>query len=115
MLTLRVMILKSGYIQPARGAISLGHVGVLVDAPKEGEKARPYWVNYAPKRYSGWRTEIIDGVRKLTQLRLMEQVVESDGKYGEKIVNKSECLSLGGMKFIEKIIRVNINYMMRER
>ena len=27
--------------QTARQAISFGHVGVLVDAPKEGEKARP--------------------------------------------------------------------------
>ncbi len=32
--------------QTARTAISFGHVGVLVDAPKEGEKARPYWVTY---------------------------------------------------------------------
>ena len=66
--------------QTARVAISFGHVGVLVDAPKDGEKARPYWVTYAPKDILGWRTEIIDGVRKLTQLRLIEQVVESDGK-----------------------------------
>lgn len=34
--------------QTARQAISFGHVGVLVDAPKEGEKARPYWVTYQP-------------------------------------------------------------------
>ena len=35
--------------QTARVAISFGHVGVLVDAPKDGEKARPYWVTYAPQ------------------------------------------------------------------
>ena len=59
-------------------------LGFLVDAPKDGEKARPYWVTYAPKDILGWRTEIVDGVRKLTQLRLMEQVVESDGKVWRK-------------------------------
>jgi hypothetical protein len=81
--------------QTSRIAISFGHCGVLVDAPKEGEKARPYWVTYAPKDILGWRTEIIDGIRKLTQLRLMEQVVESDGKYGEKIVKQIRVLEPG--------------------
>ena len=81
--------------QTARVAISFGHVGVLVDAPKDGEKARPYWVTYAPKDILGWRTEIVDGVRKLIQLRLMEQVVETDGKYGEKIVKQIRVLEPG--------------------
>ena len=60
-----------------------GHVGVLVDAPKEGEKARPYWVTYKPSDILGWRTEIINGARELTQVRLLEKVVEPDGAYGE--------------------------------
>ena len=81
--------------QTSRIAISFGHVGVLVDAPKDGEKARPYWVTYAPKDILGWRTEIVDGVRKLTQLRLIEQVVEPDGKYGEKIVKQIRVLEPG--------------------
>ena len=81
--------------QTARVAISFGHVGVLVDAPKDGEKVRPYWVTYEPKNILGWRTEIIDGVRQLIQLRLMEQVVEPDGKYGEKIVKQIRVLEPG--------------------
>ena len=81
--------------QTARTAISYGHVGVLVDAPKEGEKARPYWVTYAPKDILGWRTEIIDGVRKLVQLRLLEKVVEPDGKYGEKNIIQIRVLERG--------------------
>tara|TARA_R100000231_G_scaffold138948_1_gene118612 strand:- start:27 stop:1418 length:1392 start_codon:yes stop_codon:yes gene_type:complete len=81
--------------QTARTAISFGHVGVLVDAPKEGEKARPYWVTYAPKDILGWRTEIIDGVRELVQLRLLEKIVEPDGKYGEKNVTQIRVLERG--------------------
>jgi len=81
--------------QTARQAISFGHIGVLVDAPKEGDKARPYWVTYAPKDILGWRTEIVEGVRKLMQIRLMEQVVENDGQYGEKVVKQIRVLEPG--------------------
>ena len=81
--------------QTARTVISYGHCGVLVDAPKEGEKARPYWVTYAPKDILGWRTEIVEGVRKLMQIRLMEQVVENDGQYGEKVVKQIRVLEPG--------------------
>ncbi len=79
----------------ARLAISFGHVGVLVDAPKEGDKTRPYWVTYTPKDILGFRSEIIDGTRQLTQLRLLEQVVEPDGKYGDKVVKQIRVLERG--------------------
>ena len=81
--------------QTARQAISFGHVGVLVDAPKAGDKTRPYWVTYTPKDILGWRSEIIEGERQLTQLRLMEQVVEPDGKYGDKIIKQIRVLERG--------------------
>ena len=81
--------------QTARQAISFGHVGVLVDAPKAGDKTRPYWVTYTPKDILGWRSEIIEGERQLTQLRLMEQVVEPDGKYGDKVIKQIRVLEMG--------------------
>ena len=81
--------------ETARTAISFGHVGVLVDAPKEGDKTRPYWVTYSPRNILGWRSEIIDGARQLTQLRLLENVVETDGKYGEKQVKQIRVLERG--------------------
>ncbi len=86
----------------ARTVISYGHCGVLVDAPKDGDKVRPYWVTYEPKNILGWRTEVIDGVRQLTQLRLMEQVVEPDGKYGEKIVKQIRVLEPGRFEIHRK-------------
>ena len=81
--------------QTARAAISFGHVGILVDAPKEGDKTRPYWVTYTPKDILGFRSEIIDGTRQLTQVRLMEQIVEPDGKYGDKIIKQIRVLERG--------------------
>ena len=86
----------------ARTVISYGHCGVLVDAPKDGEKVRPYWVTYEPKNILGWRTEVINGVRQLTQLRLMEHVVEPDGKYGEKIVKQIRVLEPGRFEIHRK-------------
>ena len=86
----------------ARTVISYGHCGVLVDAPKDGEKVRPYWVTYEPKNILGWRTQVIDGVRQLTQLRLMEHVVEPDGKYGEKIVKQIRVLEPGRFEIHRK-------------
>mgnify|MGYP003140644701 FL=1 len=81
--------------QTARTVISFGHCGVLVDAPKEGEKTRPYWVTYKPSDILGWRTEIIDGARVLTQVRLLEKVVEPDGAYGEKNITQVRVLERG--------------------
>ena len=81
--------------QTARTVISFGHCGVLVDAPKEGDKTRPYWVTYSPRNILGWRSEVIDGARQLTQVRLLENVVEPDGKYGEKNITQVRVLERG--------------------
>ncbi len=81
--------------ETARKAIRYGHVGVLVDAPKEGNSIRPYWVTYTPREILGWRTEIVDGQRVLSQLRLMEKVVVPDGKYGEKTIEQVRVLERG--------------------
>ena len=88
--------------QTARTVISFGHVGVLVDAPKEGSKARPYWVTYKPSDILGWRTEIIDGVRELVQVRLLENVVEPDGLYGEKNITQIRVLERGRFQLHRK-------------
>ena len=81
--------------ETARKAIRYGHVGVLVDAPKEGNSVRPYWVTYTQREILGWRTEIVDGQRVLSQLRLMEKVVVPDGKYGEKTIEQVRVLERG--------------------
>ena len=81
--------------QTARTVISFGHCGVLVDAPKEGEKTRPYWVTYKPSDILGFRSEVIEGARELTQIRLLERVVEPDGPYGEKTITQVRVLERG--------------------
>jgi hypothetical protein len=74
--------------EACRKMVRYGHIGVLVDAPAAGSQGRPYWVTYSPREILGWRTELIDGAQKLTQLRLLEKVIEADGEYGEKEVEQ---------------------------
>ena len=88
--------------ETARLAVRYGHVGVLVDAPAAGQKGRPYWVTYTPREILGWRTEVIDGMQKFTQLRLLEKVFEADGDYGEKEVEQVRVLTPGAFEIHRK-------------
>ena len=90
--------------QIAKTCIRYGHVGVLVDYPRgdEGDDtpvtdfSRPYWLEYPPSQILGWRTDVINGAQKLTQLRLHEQVVVPYGEFGEEQVEQVRVLEPGG-------------------
>ena len=88
--------------EATRKLIRYGHVGVLVDAPAAGQNGRPYWCTYTPREILGWRTEPIDGQQQLTQLRLLESVIEPDGLYGEKTVEQVRLLTPGGYQLHRK-------------
>ena len=88
--------------ESARKMIRYGHVGVLVDAPAAGTNGRPYWVTYTPREILGWRTELIDGQQKFTQIRLLEKVFEPDGLYGEKQVEQVRLLTPGNFEIHRK-------------
>jgi len=86
----------------ARKMIRYGHVGVLVDAPREG--GRPYWCCYTPREILGFRTEVVDGKQEISQLRLMETVIEADGdsEYGEQQVEQIRVLTREGWRLFRK-------------
>ena len=84
--------------ETARKMIRYGHCGVLVDAPASGQEGRPYWVTYTPREILGWRTELVNGQQKLSQLRLLEKVFEADGLYGEKVVEQVRLLTPGSFE-----------------
>jgi len=88
--------------ETTRKMVRYGHVGVLVDAPTSGQSGRPYWVTYTPRDILGYRTEMINGEVKLTQLRLQEKVSVPDGLYGEKIINQIRLLTRGGFEIHQK-------------
>ena len=86
--------------ETARKMIRYGHVGVLVDAPRDG--GRPFWCSYSPREILGYRVEMIDGEQRLTQLRLSETVVVPDGEYGEKQVQQVRVLTPGEFKVFQR-------------
>ena len=88
--------------ETTRKMVRYGHVGVLVDAPTTGQSGRPYWVTYTPRDILGYRTEMINGEVKLTQLRLQEKVSVPDGLYGEKIIDQIRLLTRGGFEIHQK-------------
>lgn len=101
------------YVQHlAKIAIRYGHVGVLVDYPRgdEGDdtpvaidaNSRPYWVAYSPRDILGWRTDIVDGTQRLTQLRLREEVVVPYGEFGEELVEQIRVLTPGGYQLYRR-------------
>ena len=81
--------------ETARKMIRYGHVGVLVDAPSVEQGGRPYWVSYSPREILGWRSEVVEGQQKYTQLRLLEKVFEPEGLYGEVEVEQIRLLTPG--------------------
>ena len=87
--------------ETTRIMLRYGHVGVLVDAPSDAS-GRPYWVPYSPRDILGWRTEVIDGQQKFTQLRLLERVIEPDGDYGEQTVEQVRLLTPGTFEIHRK-------------
>jgi hypothetical protein len=101
----------NAYLQElARSCIRYGHVGVLVDYPRgdEGDNtpvtdfSRPYWVSYTPRDILGWRTDVVNGSQKLTQLRLLEQVVVPYGEFGEEQVEQVRVLEPGAFRLYRK-------------
>jgi hypothetical protein len=82
--------------ETTRKMVRYGHIGVLVDAPKD--TGRPYWVTYTPRDILGWRTEGND----LTQLRLQETIVVPDGEYGEKTIEQVRVLTPGAYELHQR-------------
>lgn len=82
-----------------------GVTGVLVDMPPaQGvrnlaeEKAlgiRPYATIYPAGSILGWRTQKTGSSLALTQIRLLERIVEDEGRWGERVVEQVRVLTPG--------------------
>lgn len=91
--------------QAMMACLRYGLHGVLVDAPEaEGVKTkadekkagvRPYMTHYPASSILGWRAAKNADGSYLTQLRLMEEVTEPDGLFGEQIIQQVRVLTPG--------------------
>ena len=96
-----------------REALAFGLCGVLVDYPttvgqvktladERAIGARPYFVPVTHKRILGWKTQRVNGVLMLSELRLAECDVRSDGAWGETEVKRVRVLRPGSFELYEE-------------
>lgn len=93
-------------------ALGPGLSGILVDYPKTEDvrtmadeiKAgvRPYFVHVKAENILAAKSERVNGVEVFTQLRLLECVVEEDGKFGEVKVEQVRVLYPGSWEVYRK-------------
>lgn len=88
----------------AADALADGYAIILVDHPQAPEGAvvtvaserslglRPVWAFYQRGAVMSWRTDIINNVEHVTQLVLMEEGSEVDGRYGVQPVTRYRVL-----------------------
>lgn len=57
---------------------------------------RPYWVHILPQQVIGWRTELVGGIQRLTQVRILETVTEPKGLFDETSIEQVRVLVPGG-------------------
>jgi hypothetical protein len=97
-------------------SIAFGLCGILVEAPKPTLSAgkvatkaeqdaagiRPYFVRVKHNQIRGYRVEVINGARKLTQLRIAECVTVADGQFGEAQIEQIRVLEPGSWQVWRK-------------
>lgn len=90
-------------------AVTEGLSFILVDAPaasvdteqvvsiqeQKESGTRPYFVHIKPQQIIGWRSEMQQGKRVLTQLRIYESVTEATGRFGESAIEQVRVLEPG--------------------
>lgn len=72
--------------------------GVVTRAQAQARNLRPYLVHLSIEDVIGWRVGVIDSVPVLTQLRIMEHVIEPDptDEFGEVKVDQVRAMDLEG-------------------
>ncbi len=92
----------------AKKMIRYGHVGTLVDMPRDGDDidARPYWICYTPRDIFGFQPAMAGGSQRIVQLRLHEEVIlpydpsngTSTARFGEQAANQIRVLTPGSFE-----------------
>ena len=65
--------------------VELGRPLTLQD--ERTRKVRPYFVRASPVDVIGWQGSRVNGIEKLSRVRVRESNVEQSGEWGEKVVN----------------------------
>ncbi len=90
-----------------RNGLIDGITHVLVDYPQKNQenpsvadeqasKIRPYAVNISASNLIAWRSETINGVEELTQIRILEKTTVPDGEWGEREICRIRVITKEG-------------------
>jgi hypothetical protein len=101
-------------------AMAFGFCGVFVDfqrtagvvetrAQEREVGARPSWVWVHHGQVLGWKSAMVTGVQKLTQLRLAETIEVDDGEFGTKTVKRVRVLYPGRFEIYEQVDQTQNN------
>lgn len=63
---------------------------------------RPYFVHVKCENLIGWKETIIDGVKRLKQVRIYDQFTKDDGAYSERIVERVRVINLDTYEIWER-------------
>lgn len=63
-------------------------------ADERARNERPYFKHIKAKNLIGWRSDSINGVPTLTQIRIRESSTEDEGRFGEKHVERIRVIEL---------------------
>lgn len=94
-----------------RESMKWGLCHVFVDMPKAPANAtladeqklnlKPYWNKVIPQHLIGWRSIKVGSKDILTNIRIWEEYTESDGDYGEKMVQRIREVDIDSYKVWE--------------
>lgn len=73
-------------------------------ADESKQNIRPYWVEVSASNLLGWRSENINGVQTLTQIRIREAVSEQDttDEFAEIVVTQIRVIDIGRVRIYRK-------------
>lgn len=80
---------------PMGDVVATNGAGVSTQADEQAAGVRPYLIEVKAAQILGWRSEMLDGVEKLVQLRIMESVTLNDGDFGTVDVAQVRVLRPG--------------------
>lgn len=88
---------------PKAEGIAKNEAGVATLADEQEAGFRPYFIEIYAEQILGWRSQQINGVETLTQLRIMESVTEPDGEFGTADVPQVRVLTPGAWQTYRKV------------
>ncbi|MES2973375.1 MAG: DUF4055 domain-containing protein [Pseudomonadota bacterium] len=77
-------------------------VGIVTVADERKAALRPYAVLIRHDQVLGWKSETVDGIERLTQLRIAEAREVDDGEYGTKAIRRVRVLRRGSYEVWEE-------------